>query len=93
MENYIIEMETVKRQYIKDKQNLKRYFNLCHYLYNIHYNNQLIEIEQECPICCEVKNEFLKMRCCSFYNICSDCFEEIDKCPICRGKSYILILD
>ena len=28
MENYIIEMETVKRQYINDKQNLKRYFNL-----------------------------------------------------------------
>ena len=93
MEKFIIEMETILRESIKEMQDKERFDNLCEYLYKMHYNNQLIEIEQECPICCEIKNEFLKMRCCSFYNICSDCFEKIDKCPICRGKSFILTLD
>ena len=85
--------EDIGRSVITLTQDLCR-FDIMEKFYSDSFNLNIIEKEDTCCICLDKKEEFLKMVCCGYSGACSDCMSDdnIEKCPICRSKSFVIQL-
>jgi len=61
-----------------------------HFFLRINEISRII-LYEECIICYETKFRVFQFNCCRCVKICQQCFEKIDKCPICKKDLFFLL--
>ena len=61
------------------------------FLFQINQISRIV-MYADCIICYESKFRVLQFKCCPYVKICQDCFQKIDRCPICKNDLFFLLI-